>query len=198
MAEDTTNNDVTEQDTPQTSEDTERDTPTPRDVAEQTAPGGETATRDETLNSDQRDDTPADEGDAGQSEEDHTPDGDDTSDDTTDEEVERLEEKARRTIRKKNRENENLRGRLKAAEARADRMEIAINTGLPADAIKFLTGDTREEMEKAAEELLVMLGYQGRVTPPGVPQEQGGNPRRGGTPEQETDLNKIGARMYRR
>lgn len=198
MAEDTTNNDVTEQDTPQTSEDTERDTPTPRDVAEQTAPGGETATRDETLNSDQRDDTPAREGDAGQSEEDHTPDGDDTSDDTTDEEVERLEEKARRTIRKKNRENENLRGRLKAAEARADRMEIAINTGLPADAIKFLTGDTREEMEKAAEELLVMLGYQGRVTPPGVPQEQGGNPRRGGTPEQETDLNKIGARMYRR
>lgn len=198
MAEDTTNNDVTEQDTPQTSEDTERDTPTPRDVAEQTAPGGETATRDETPNNDQRDDTPADEGDAGQSEEDHTPDGDDTSDDTTDEEVVRLEEKARRTIRKKNRENENLRGRLKAAEARADRMEIAINTGLPADAIKFLTGDTREEMEKAAEELLVMLGYQGRVTPPGVPQEQGGNPRRGGTPEQETDLNKIGARMYRR
>lgn len=198
MAEDTTNNDVTEQDTPQTSEDTERDTPTPRDVAEQTAPGGETTTRDETPNDDQRDDTPADEGDAGQSEEDHTPDGDDTSDDTTDEEVERLEEKARRTIRKKNRENENLRGRLKAAEARADRMEIAINTGLPADAIKFLTGDTREEMEKAAEELLVMLGYQGRVTPPGVPQEQGGNPRRGGTPEQETDLNKIGARMYRR
>ena len=112
--------------------------------------------------------------------------------------MERLEEKARRTIRKKNRENENLRGRLKAAEARADRMEIAINTGLPADAIKFLTGDTREEMEKAAEELLVMLGYQGRVTPPGVPQEQGGNPRRGGTPEQESDLNKIGARMYRR
>lgn len=198
MAEDTTNNDVTEQDTPQTSEDTERDTPTPRDVAEQTAPGGDTATRDETPNSDQRDDTPAREGDAGHSEEDHTPDGDDTSDDTTDEEVERLEEKARRTIRKKNRENENLRGRLKAAEARADRMEIAINTGLPADAIKFLTGDTREEMEKAAEELLVMLGYQGRVTPPGVPQEQGGNPRRGGTPEQETDLNKIGARMYRR
>ena len=174
MAEDTTNTDVTEQDTPQTSEDTERDTPTPRDVAEQTAPGGDTATREETLNSDQRDDTPAREGD------------------------ERLEEEARRTIRKKNRENENLRGRLKAAEARADRMEIAINTGLPADAIKFLTGDTREEMEKAAEELLVMLGYQGRVTPPGVPQEQGGNPRRGGTPEQETDLNKIGARMYRR
>ena len=198
MAEDTTNNDVTEQDTPQTSEDTERDAPTPRDVAEQTAQEGETATRDETPNDDQRDDTPADEGDAGQSEEDHTPDGDDTSDDTTDEEVERLEEKARRTIRKKNRENENLRGRLKAAEARADRMEIAINTGLPADAIKFLTGDTREEMEKAAEELLVMLGYQGRVTPPGVPQEQGGNPRRGGTPAQETDLNKIGARMYRR
>ena len=198
MAEDTTNNDVTEQDTPQTSEDTERDAPTPRDVAEQTAPGGDTVTRDETPNNDQRDDTPADEGDAGQSEEDHTPDGDDTSDDTTDEEVERLEEKARRTIHKKNRENENLRGRLKAAEARADRMEIAINTGLPADAIKFLTGDTREEMEKAAEELLVMLGYQGRVTPPGVPQEQGGNPRRGGTPEQETDLNKIGARMYRR
>ncbi|MDU2457272.1 MAG: hypothetical protein E7D38_06455 [Staphylococcus epidermidis] len=198
MAEDTTNNDVTEQDTPQTSEDTERDAPTPRDVAEQTAQEGDTATRDETPNNDQRDDTPADEGDAGQSEEDHTPDGDDTSDDTTDEEVERLEEKARRTIRKKNRENENLRGRLKAAEARADRMEIAINTGLPADAIKFLTGDTREEMEKAAEELLVMLGYQGRVTPPGVPQEQGGNPRRGGTPEQETDLNKIGARMYRR
>ena len=198
MAEDTTNNDVTEQDTPQTSEGTERDAPTPRDVAEQTAQEGDTATRDETPNNDQRDDTPADVGDAGQSEEHHTPDGDDTSDDTTDEEVERLEEKARRTIRKKNRENENLRGRLKAAEARADRMEIAINTGLPADAIKFLTGDTREEMEKAAEELLVMLGYQGRVTPPGVPQEQGGNPRRGGTPEQETDLNKIGARMYRR
>lgn len=197
MAEDTTNNDVTEQDTPRASEDTERDTPTPRDVAEQIAPGGDTVTREETPNS-QHDDMPAREGDAGQSEEDHTRNGDDTSDELADDEVERLEEKTRRIIRKKNRENENLRGRLKAAEARADRMEIAISTGLPADAMKFLTGDTREEMEKAAEELLEMLGYQSRVTPPGVPQEQGGNPRRGGTSAQETDLNKIGARMYRR
>ncbi|MBK4161049.1 hypothetical protein GWO73_04300 [Corynebacterium macginleyi] len=198
MAEDATNNNVTRQDPPQTSEEPKRDAPTPRDVAEQTAQEGETATRDETANDDQRDDTPADEGDAGQSDEDQSHDGDDNSDEPTDDEVEKLEEKTRRIIRKKNRENENLRGRLKAAEARADRMEIAISTGLPADAIKFLTGDTREEMEKAAEELLEMLGHQSRVTPPGVPQEQGGNPRRVGTPAQETDLNTIGARMYRR
>ena len=180
----------------------EERTPTPRDVADAHGSGDQERDRGE--------DTPAARGDAGHSdrkERDNQPepdsddgeDFDDQDDSLEDEQVEKFE-KIRRNLRKKNRENENLRGRLKEAETRANRLEIAMNAGLPANLMKFLHGSSQEEMEENAQELLAELGYSGRVTPPGLPQEAGGNPRRGGVnaAEQETDLDKIGGRIYRR
>ena len=182
----------------------EERTPTPRDVADAHGSGDQERNNGE--------DTPAARGDAGHSdrkESDTQPDPepdsddgedfDDQDDSLEDEQVEKFE-KIRRNLRKKNRENENLRGRLKEAETRANRLEIAMNAGLPANLMKFLHGSSQEEMEENAQELLAELGYSGRVTPPGLPQEAGGNPRRGGVnaAEQEPDLDKIGGRIYRR
>ncbi len=197
MADSETGNDA------QTSPEEERTTP--RDVADAHGSDDQERTRGE--------DTPAARGDAGRSdrtERDNQPapepdsdddgeDFDDRDNSLEDEQVEKFE-KIRRNLRKKNRENENLRGRLKEAETRANRLEIAMNAGLPASLLKFLHGSSQEEMEENAQELLAELGYSSRVTPPGLPQEAGGNPRRGGvdTAAQETDLDKIGGRIYRR
>ena len=68
---------------------------------------------------------------------------------------------------------------------------------------KFLTGADRAELEKNAEELIVLLGYNGRVTPPTAPTERGNNPRRdtldpAELAARESNLDAIGARMYRR
>lgn len=138
--------------------------------------------------------------DADDSQEDDTAD-----DDLTEDELDALDAKVKRSLSKVRRENSNLRDRLKAETTRADRAEVALAAdGLPQDAIKFITGTTREEMERSAEELLVLLGYSGTVTPPGLPVERGGNTYRGNNgvpPSQagnETDLDKIGSRIYRR
>lgn len=123
---------------------------------------------------------------------------DDSADDLTDDDLEALDSKARRSVSKVRRENANLRTRLAAETQRADRAEIAHQANLPADAVKFLTGDTREDMEKNAADLVAMLGYGGRVTPGGLPMESapgdGSKPLPEVTPEQELDS--IGARMY--
>ena len=123
---------------------------------------------------------------------------DDSADDLTDDDLEALDSKARRSVSKVRRENANLRSRLAAETLRADRAEIAHQANLPADAVKFLTGDTREDMEKNAADLVAMLGYGGRVTPGGLPMESapgdGSKPLPAVTPEQELDS--IGARMY--
>lgn len=145
-------------------------------------------------------DTQDQDADAEDSQEDDTAD-----DDLTEDELDALDSKVKRSLSKVRRENSNLRDRLKAEATRADRAEVALAAeGLPQDAIKFITGTTREEMERSAEELLVLLGYSGTVTPPGLPVERGGNTYRGnnGVPPSssgnETDLDKIGSRIYRR
>ena len=67
--------------------------------------------------------------------------------------------------------------------------------GLPHDAMKFLTGNSLEELEANAADLLAMLGYQGRVTPSGNPREVGVAPgAQGGV--KAPDLDSIGARIY--
>ena len=108
------------------------------------------------------------------------------------------------------RENVNLRGRLKDAEGARDkvqreneRLTVALNSGLDGDMLKFLTGDTVEELEKNAADLLAVIGYNGRVTPSRGPVERGNNPRRGGidptsVAANETNLDNIGARIYKR
>lgn len=158
---------------------------------------------DTTDNPDQdpdKDNQDTQDADAEDSQEDDTAD-----DDLTEDELDALDAKVKRSLSKVRRENSNLRDRLKAETTRADRAEVALAAdGLPQDAIKFITGTTREEMERSAEELLVLLGYSGTVTPPGLPVERGGNTYRGNNgvpPSQagnETDLDKIGSRIYRR
>lgn len=110
-------------------------------------------------------------------------------------EQDRLDEKVRCRLSKTRREAANLRSRLKTETARADRAEVALAAGLPHDAMKFLTGNSREELETNAADLLAMLGYQGRVTPSGNPREVGVAPGVRGA-EKTPDLDSIGARIY--
>lgn len=129
-------------------------------------------------------------------------DGSDTQDDDpAGDESDAMDAKAARSLRKARREAANLRTRLKDAEATANRYRVAMEAGIPADAMEFLQGDSLEAMEQSAEKLLVMMGYTGRVTPPGGPVETGGNPRRGdfakvNQANQTTDLDTIGNRIY--
>lgn len=151
-------------------------------------------------------DTP-DEDSAGTREDDAEGDADDSADD--DQDTDDLDPKVRKALNKANREAKNLRTRLgeskaeaKAANLRADRLEVAMAAGIPADAVEFLQGDSREALESSAEKLLVMMGYDGRVTPPGGPVERGGNPRRGTFTSADgarsnADLDSIGARIYK-
>lgn len=136
-----------------------------------------------------------------------TRDGD-AEDSAEDDPTDDLDPDADKRLAKVRREAKNLRVRLqdsqaetKAANLRADRLEVAMAAGIPADAVEFLQGDSREALESSAEKLLVMMGYSDRVTPPGVPVEQGGNPLRGkftsaGEARSNADLDTIGARIY--
>lgn len=128
-------------------------------------------------------------------------DGEGDSDDEDAEDTSTDVERLQRSNRKARREAANLRTRLKAAETEALRYKTAMAAGIPEDAMEFLHGDTQEALEASAEKLLVMMGYHGRVTPPGGPVENGGNPRRGDfttvdQARQTTDLDSIGSRIY--
>lgn len=131
-------------------------------------------------------------------------DQDSTEDQDAEEDMEdpALNEAARRKLSKVRREARNLRERLGAETERADqearradRAEVAHQAGLPPESLKFLTGDTREELENNAADLLAMLGYQGRVVPSGNPQEVGVTDS-ASTRETTPDIDAIGARIY--
>lgn len=119
----------------------------------------------------------------------------DDAEDLGAEEQDHFDEKARRALSKTRREAANLRTRLKTEALRADKAEVALAAGLPFDAVKFLTGDSREELETNAADLLAMLGYSGRVTPSGTPREVGVAPGAQGAVK-TSDLDSIGARIY--
>lgn len=138
-------------------------------------------------------------------------DKDTTEDDgLDDDELDALDAKVRRRVSKVQRENVNLRSRLKDAEGAREkvqreneRLTVALKAGLDGSMLKFLTGDTVEELENNAADLLEVIGYNGRVTPSNGPIERGANPRRGGldpasAAANETNLDTIGARIYRR
>jgi hypothetical protein len=123
-------------------------------------------------------------------------------------------EKAREKIRKQNSELKGLRNRAKEAEEKAKgadekdqqisaqeatilRYEVAFDLGLPKELASRLRGNDREEMLKDAEALLELVST-GKRPPTKRPAE---NLRGGGEPErepEETDLSKLGARMFRR
>ena len=126
----------------------------------------------------------------------------DVDDDLASEDLEALDAKVRRKVSKVNRENSNLRDRLAAAEQstreatqRAARAEAALAAGLPHSALKYLTGDTAEELEANAEELLVMIGYGQRVTPSSLPRQVGGF--QDAAVSQVEDLDSIGSRIFK-
>lgn len=123
-------------------------------------------------------------------------------------------ERALAKIRKQNSEAENLRKRAKEAEEKAAgsdekdsrikaleaenlRIRVGAKHGLPEELIERLRGETEEEILADAEKLLAFVAPT-RRPPTDKPTER----LRGGTaptaePE-ETDVSKIGERMFRR
>lgn len=122
-------------------------------------------------------------------------------------------ERARRRIERVNRENKKLRKRVNEAPKPEDvaakderlkelepenlRLRVGYELGLPIHLADRLQGDTREEMIEDAEKLLELVAPAKRPATR-TPTE---TPRGGSDPAQEpeeTDLGKIGARMFRR
>lgn len=171
---------------------------TPADGApapEATAPEATTTGDDTPAVSDPQDDD--DHGDAHG--DDATAEHDDGDDDGGDGEVPAV---WRRNLSKARREAANLRDRAKAAEADALKWRVGAEAGLEPALIKRLQGSTETELLADAEELLELYGRGRRTTPPGVPAEVV-NGRRGAVDPAElaaaeSDLSKIGARMYDR
>lgn len=100
-------------------------------------------------------------------------------------------------LRRKNREAKGLRERATTAELKLAKYDVAAQTGLPLDLAMRLQGSTAEELTADAEKLLELVGKKHRI--PGAPPATGD--RQGDfrvTPETETDLGKIGARIYER
>lgn len=163
---------------------TEDTTPSTPSTDTQDAPPAGTSTAE----ADTQDNAPAEDS------EDNAPE--DSEDGLSETELEALDAKVRSTISKKNREAANLRTRLAGETNRADKAEVALQAGLSAEAVKFLHGKDRAELESNAEALLLMLGNNGRVTPSGLPRE---TTTTGNVAPVETveDLDSIGSRMYR-
>jgi hypothetical protein len=122
--------------------------------------------------------------------------------------------KALEKIRKLNSEAANLRKRVKDAEGKAAgtdeketrikaleaenlRIRIGARHGLPDTLIDRLKGDTEDEILADAEKLLELVSSSKRP-PTAKPAERlrgGGDPT---TEPEETDISKIGERMFRR
>lgn len=63
--------------------------------------------------------------------------------------------------------------RAQAAEAALLRYEVAAETGVPANAVKFLTGTTREDIEASARDVLELIGDAGKPRAPKPDPNQG-------------------------
>lgn len=86
--------------------------------------------------------------------------------------------------------------RVTALEAEVRRVRIGAKHGLPEELIDRLRGDTEEEILADAEKLLALVSR--KAPPSGKPAEQlrgGSDPTR---EVEETDADKIAARMFRR
>lgn len=112
-------------------------------------------------------------------------------------ELEPIAQRAKELEESQKTEAEKVAERLAAAEKRATdaelrvlRRDVADAKGLTAAQAKYLTGATQEELEAAADQILVDFPASS-VTPPGKPRER---LRGGGDPEVEpieTDPNKL-------
>lgn len=163
------------------------------------------------------DDADADEPDEQESQEDADDDSDDSDEqDEPDDEQQFDAAAAAERIRKKNRENANLRKRAKAAEDEAAankgaadkvstleaenlRLRVAIEHGLPLKLAKRLTGSTEEELLEDAQELLELTnGGTKRKPPTDQPKPRlrgGGDPTEAPTDE-TADTHKFAASIF--
>lgn len=92
-----------------------------------------------------------------------------------------------------------LEGRATTAESQVARLTVALKKGLTLSQAKRLVGETEEELEADADELLETFGKpEERKAPAGKPKEK---LKGGGSPSeepQETDPAKLAARIRRR
>lgn len=118
-----------------------------------------------------------------------------------------LEDKDKSEVERLTEQVASLTNERDSALSRADRIEVAVSKSLDEDkakritsAAKRLTGTTREELEADADEFLTAFALPNeppRPTPSGKPQEQlkpGNNDP--DAPVEETDVRKLGARMF--
>lgn len=100
-------------------------------------------------------------------------------------------------IHKLNKENQSLRKRAKEAEQKLLRYEIPKEAGVPPTLAGWVRGGTKEEIEadakKLTEALKSLAKGGGRSFFDGLNQDT-----RGTKPDDEADLDKIGARIYKR
>lgn len=148
--------------------------PTPKDVAERT----------------EEPDAPADDGDDTEVED--QADEDDASEDSRP-----VDDKLLKQLRKKNGENKRLRERAMAAERKLLIRDVAAEVGLPATLAERLQGNTRDELLKDAATFMEAMGLRGLI-PGDLPRDGIRRGDRQSSADDETDLNKIGARMYER
>lgn len=118
-----------------------------------------------------------------------------------------IEDKDKSETERLTEENARLQKALGTATVAETRMRVALDKGLTATLAKRLVGDTEEELTADADELLSLRESMGakpsddRTPPPpgGRPREQlkpgNGDPD---TPVEETDVTKLGERMFRR
>lgn len=75
--------------------------------------------------------------------------------------------------------------RAQAAEAALLRYEVASEIGVPANAMKFLTGTTREEIVASAKDVMELIGEAGKPRAPKPDPNQGRAPSEATTPAHE-------------
>lgn len=123
------------------------------------------------------------------------------------ERLQSIEDKDKSEVEKLTATVQQLTNERDQAVTRADRIEVSVLKSLDEDkakritsAAKRLTGTTREELEADADEFLTAFAAppeEPRLTPSGKPREQlkpgSGDPD---TPVEETDVKKLGERMF--
>lgn len=94
--------------------------------------------------------------------------------------------------------NADATSKLSAAEKRLVRLEIALAKGLTQAQMKRLVGDTQEELEADAEELLELLGESKTVESKGRPKDLRGGGKPGDGTSLEMDPDKLAAAILKK
>lgn len=167
--------------------------------AETAAPGGDASTPESDADA-EADNVAEPQEDSATSQQEQSADGKDAAPGGDTETGSDLET-ALKKIHKLNRENQVLRQRAKESEQKIRQYEIPKKAGVPAELSEWVRGSTDEEMEEDAKRLAEALNNIQKPSPgtkrksffDGLAQDS-----RGTKPEDETDLSKIGERIYKR